>query len=87
MRQEYWHCLTLLTVRAGYSAEEISVPHQFQPYGDLWAIDIDGQNLIRLTHGAQCSLGAPLGSPHDGTLHPWLRCCALHRLGCCAFHR
>lgn len=37
---------------AGYSAEEIGVPHQFQPYGDLWAIDIDGQNLIRLTHGA-----------------------------------
>ena len=36
---------------AGYSAEEISTPHQFQPYGDLFAIDTDGTNLRRLTHG------------------------------------
>ena len=36
---------------AGYSAEEISVPHQFQPYGDLFSINIDGTNLQRLTHG------------------------------------
>ncbi len=36
---------------AGYSAEEIALPHQFQPYGDLYAINIDGTGLQRLTHG------------------------------------
>ena len=36
---------------AGYSAEEIALPHQFQPYGDLFSIKIDGTNLQRLTHG------------------------------------
>ncbi|CAL5224175.1 g6815 [Coccomyxa viridis] len=35
---------------AGYSAEEIALPHQFQPYGDLFAINIDGTGLQRLTH-------------------------------------
>jgi hypothetical protein len=38
---------------AGYSAEEISTPHQFQPYGDLFSINMDGTNLQRLTHGQQ----------------------------------
>jgi putative membrane-bound dehydrogenase-like protein len=36
--------------RAGYSAEEVSLPHQFQPYGDLFAIRLDGRDLLRLTH-------------------------------------
>jgi Tol biopolymer transport system component len=36
--------------RAGYSAEEISLPFQFQPYGDLFAIRLDGSGLVRLTH-------------------------------------
>jgi Tol biopolymer transport system component len=36
--------------RAGYSAEEISLPPQFQPYGDLFAVRLDGTGLIRLTH-------------------------------------
>lgn len=36
--------------RAGYSAEEISLPHQPQPYGDLFAIRTDGTGLVRLTH-------------------------------------
>jgi Tol biopolymer transport system component len=36
--------------RAGYSAEEISLPFQFQPYGDLFAVQLDGSGLIRLTH-------------------------------------
>jgi Tol biopolymer transport system component len=36
--------------RAGYSAEEVSLPFQFQPYGDLFAIRIDGTDLLRLTH-------------------------------------
>jgi Tol biopolymer transport system component len=36
--------------RAGYSAEEISLPHQFQPYGELFVIRVDGGGLTRLTH-------------------------------------
>jgi Tol biopolymer transport system component len=36
--------------RAGYSAEEISMPHQFQPYGELFVIGVDGSRLTRLTH-------------------------------------
>jgi hypothetical protein len=36
--------------RAGYSAEEISLPRQPQPYGDLFAVRLDGADLTRLTH-------------------------------------
>jgi Tol biopolymer transport system component len=36
--------------RAGLSAEEISLPDQPQPYGDLFAIRLDGTGLVRLTH-------------------------------------
>ena len=36
--------------RAGYSAEEISLPRQPQPYGDLFAVRLDGTGLLRLTH-------------------------------------
>jgi Tol biopolymer transport system component len=36
--------------RAGFSAEEISLPHQPQPYGDLFAVQLDGTGLVRLTH-------------------------------------
>jgi Tol biopolymer transport system component len=36
--------------RAGYSAEEVSLPHQFQPYGELFVIRVDGSGLTRLTH-------------------------------------
>jgi Tol biopolymer transport system component len=36
--------------RAGYSAEEVSLPFQFQPYGDLFAVRLDGTGLLRLTH-------------------------------------
>lgn len=38
--------------RAGLSAEEISLPSQFQAYGDLFAIRIDGSGLVRLAHNA-----------------------------------
>ena len=38
---------------AGYSAEEIGLPHQFQPYGDLFTIKLDGTDLQRLTHGGR----------------------------------
>ena len=33
--------------RAGYSAEEISLPFQFQPYGDLFAVRLVGTGLGR----------------------------------------
>ena len=36
--------------RAGYSAEEISLPSQPQPYGDLFIVRTDGTGLRRLTH-------------------------------------
>ncbi|KAJ7297871.1 hypothetical protein O6H91_Y031900 [Diphasiastrum complanatum] len=37
---------------AGVSAEPISVPHQFQPYGDLFVAKADGTELVRLTQNA-----------------------------------
>ena len=36
--------------RAGYSAEEVSLPSQPQPYGDLFIVRTDGTGLRRLTH-------------------------------------
>jgi Tol biopolymer transport system component len=42
--------LVFTSQRAGLSAEEVSLPHQFQPYGDLFAIRLDGTGLVRLTH-------------------------------------
>ncbi|WOL03580.1 hypothetical protein Cni_G12300 [Canna indica] len=37
---------------AGVSAEPISNPHQFQPYGEIFTVDIDGSNIRRLTHNS-----------------------------------
>lgn len=37
---------------AGVSAEPISVPHQFQPYGEIFMARVDGSELQRLTHNA-----------------------------------
>jgi Tol biopolymer transport system component len=64
--------------RAGYTAEEISLPHQPQPYGDLFAIRLDGEGLVRLTHSpfeegtpawgpaaAKRGSGAPAGKSGD----------------------
>src|SRR5262249_3404483 len=48
--------------RAGYSAEEISLPRQPQPYGDLFAVRIDGSGLLRLTHNG-FEEGTPAWSP------------------------
>jgi Tol biopolymer transport system component len=48
--------------RAGYSAEEISLPGQPQPYGDLFAVRLDGSGLIRLTHTAS-EEGTPAWGP------------------------
>jgi hypothetical protein len=38
--------------RAGYSAEEITLAPQPQPYGDLFAIRLDGSGIVRLIHNA-----------------------------------
>jgi len=42
--------IVFTSMRAGYSAEEVSLPSQPQPYGDLFAIGLDGAGLVRLTH-------------------------------------
>ncbi|CAI9109466.1 OLC1v1009288C1 [Oldenlandia corymbosa var. corymbosa] len=34
---------------AGVTAEPVSVPNQYQPYGDLFAVRVDGSGLRRLT--------------------------------------
>jgi Tol biopolymer transport system component len=44
--------LVFTSQRAGYSAEEVSLPHQPQPYGDLFVIRPDGTGLLRLTHNS-----------------------------------
>jgi Tol biopolymer transport system component len=48
--------------RAGYSAEEASLPHQFQPYGELFAVRVDGTDLLRLTHNGY-EEGTPAWGP------------------------
>ncbi len=57
--------LVFTSQRAGYSAEEIALPHQFQPYGDLFAIRFDGTNLLRLTHNGY-EEGTPAWGPTLG---------------------
>ncbi|XP_075509415.1 uncharacterized protein LOC142545881 [Primulina tabacum] len=37
---------------AGVSAEPISNPHHFQPYGDIFVIKSDGSGIRRLTHNS-----------------------------------
>ncbi|KAL8231027.1 hypothetical protein R6Q57_000805 [Mikania cordata] len=37
---------------AGVSAEPISNPHHYQPYGDIFTMKLDGSELTRLTHNA-----------------------------------
>lgn len=34
---------------AAVTAEAVSIPHQFQPYGDLFAVKVDGTGFCRLT--------------------------------------
>ncbi|MCO5602909.1 hypothetical protein L7F22_057049 [Adiantum nelumboides] len=36
----------------GVSAEPISLPNQFQPYGEIFVSRLDGSGLVRLTHNA-----------------------------------
>ncbi|CAA7396744.1 unnamed protein product [Spirodela intermedia] len=37
---------------AGVSAEIISTPNQFQPYGEIFVANVDGSEIRRLTHNA-----------------------------------
>ncbi|GMH00939.1 hypothetical protein Nepgr_002778 [Nepenthes gracilis] len=37
---------------AGVSAEVISTPHQFQPYGEIFVANLDGSDIQRLTHNS-----------------------------------
>ncbi|CAN1234465.1 Tol-Pal system protein TolB [Linum perenne] len=37
---------------SGISAEPISNPHHYQPYGDIFTINLDGSDLTRLTHNS-----------------------------------
>jgi Tol biopolymer transport system component len=54
--------------RAGFSVEAVSLPHQPQPYGDLFAIRLDGSGLIRLTHNG-FEEGTPAwGPPLEGKI-------------------
>ncbi|WP_158633433.1 PD40 domain-containing protein [Tautonia sociabilis] len=50
--------------RAGQSAEEASLPDQPQPYGELFAIRVDGTGLIRLTHNG-FEEGTPAWGPRS----------------------
>ena len=37
---------------AGISAEPISNPHHYQPYGEIFTIKLDGSDLKRMTHNS-----------------------------------
>ncbi|WOH08317.1 hypothetical protein DCAR_0727755 [Daucus carota subsp. sativus] len=45
------------------SAEPISNPHQYQPYGDIYTINVDGSGLKRLTHNSYED-GTPAWGPN-----------------------
>lgn len=46
----------------GVSAEPISNPHHYQPYGDIYTIRIDGSDIQRLTHNSYED-GTPTWTP------------------------
>ncbi|XP_007019162.2 PREDICTED: uncharacterized protein LOC18592396 [Theobroma cacao] len=47
---------------AGISAEPISNPHHYQPYGEIFTIKLDGSDLKRLTHNSYED-GTPTWAP------------------------
>ncbi|XP_020583635.1 uncharacterized protein LOC110026822 [Phalaenopsis equestris] len=47
---------------AGVSAEPISNPHHYQPYGEIFTVKIDGSDIKRLTHNS-FEDGTPTWSP------------------------
>jgi Tol biopolymer transport system component len=52
---------------AGISAEPISNPHHYQPYGDIFTVKLDGSNVRRLTHNSYED-GTPAWAPRF--IHP-----------------
>jgi hypothetical protein len=44
--------LVFTTDYAGLSAEPISVPFQYRPFGDIFISQIDGSGLTRITHSS-----------------------------------
>ncbi|KAK9167431.1 hypothetical protein Scep_002622 [Stephania cephalantha] len=44
--------IAFTTDYAAVSAEPIANPHHYQPYGDIFAANIDGSGITRLTHNA-----------------------------------
>ncbi|KAL3641279.1 hypothetical protein CASFOL_016247 [Castilleja foliolosa] len=54
--------IVLTSDYAGVSAEPISNPHHYQPYGDIFVIKADGSGIQRLTHNSYED-GTPAWSP------------------------
>ncbi|KAL2339745.1 hypothetical protein Fmac_007685 [Flemingia macrophylla] len=54
--------LTFTSDYAGISAEPISNPHQYQPYGEIFTVRLDGSGIQRLTHNSYED-GTPAWSP------------------------
>ncbi|PKA64832.1 hypothetical protein AXF42_Ash016863 [Apostasia shenzhenica] len=54
--------LVLTSDYAGVSAEPISNPHHYQPYGEIFTVKIDGSEIRRLTHNS-FEDGTPTWSP------------------------
>eukprot|EP00249_Psilotum_nudum_P036852 c8877_g1_i1 orf=371-2419(-) len=54
--------ITFAADMAGVSAEPISMPNQFQPYGEVFVANADGTEVVRLTH-APYENGTPTWSP------------------------
>lgn len=52
---------------AGVSAEPISNPHHYQPYGDLFVIKSDGSGIHRLTHNSYED-GTPTWGPKSSVV-------------------
>lgn len=61
--------LVFTTDYAGISAEPVTMAHQYQPYGEIYLINLDGTGLIRMTHNqvedGTPSWGAPYIGPED----------------------
>ncbi|KAK7353217.1 hypothetical protein VNO80_18658 [Phaseolus coccineus] len=54
--------LTFTSDYAGISAEPISNPHHYQPYGEIFSVRLDGSGIQRLTHNSYED-GTPAWSP------------------------
>uniref|UniRef100_J3LUM5 Dipeptidylpeptidase IV N-terminal domain-containing protein n=1 Tax=Oryza brachyantha TaxID=4533 RepID=J3LUM5_ORYBR len=48
---------------AAVSAEPVSNPHHYQPYGEIYTVSIDGSNIRRLTHNS-FEDGTPAWTPY-----------------------